>query len=46
LSAIGIWAFLDLEKSAREQEAFLVQEKERVYGEAVPEATKEKLASV
>ncbi|KHO01362.1 Major facilitator superfamily domain, general substrate transporter [Metarhizium album ARSEF 1941] len=37
LSLVGaawIWAFLDLEKSAREQEAFLLQEKERVYGEA------------
>lgn len=33
ISAVGIWAFLDLQKSAREQEAFLAKEKERVYGE-------------
>ncbi|OAA40064.1 Major facilitator superfamily domain, general substrate transporter [Metarhizium rileyi] len=44
LSAVGIWVFLDLEKSAREQEAFLVQEKERVYGED-SFASKEKLAA-
>ncbi|KID73654.1 Autophagy-related protein 22 [Metarhizium brunneum] len=44
LSALGIWAFLDLEKSAREQEAFLVEEKERVYGEDTA-AAKEKLAA-
>lgn len=30
LSAIGIWTFLDLEKSAREQEAFLAEEKARI----------------
>ncbi|KAK5991136.1 Autophagy-related 22-like protein [Cladobotryum mycophilum] len=34
LSAIGIWTFLDLEKSAREQEAFLAQEKVRMAGES------------
>jgi MFS-type transporter involved in bile tolerance (Atg22 family) len=34
LSAGGIWAFLDLEKSAREQEAYLMKEKARVYGQA------------
>ncbi|EFY85468.1 autophagy protein (Atg22), putative [Metarhizium acridum CQMa 102] len=45
LSALGIWAFLDLDKSAREQEDFLVQEKERVYGEDTA-AGKEKLAAV
>ena len=33
LSAGGIWAFLDLEKSAREQEAYLTKEKARVYGQ-------------
>ncbi|KAH6605286.1 hypothetical protein Trco_006993 [Trichoderma cornu-damae] len=33
VSAVGIWAFLDLEKSAREQEAFLAQEKARVMGD-------------
>ena len=32
LSAIGLWMFLDLEKSAREQEEFLAKEKKRVYG--------------
>jgi MFS-type transporter involved in bile tolerance (Atg22 family) len=31
VSALGIWWFLDLEKSKREQEDFLVQEKARVY---------------
>lgn len=45
LSAIGIWTFLDLEKSAREQEEFLIQEKERVYGEDTS-GVKEKLAAV
>jgi MFS-type transporter involved in bile tolerance (Atg22 family) len=30
VSAIGIWTFLDLEKSAREQDDFLLQEKERM----------------
>ncbi|KAI1364692.1 autophagy-related protein 22-like protein [Xylaria arbuscula] len=30
VSAIGLWLFLDLEKSAREQEAFLAQEKARM----------------
>jgi MFS-type transporter involved in bile tolerance (Atg22 family) len=30
VSAIGIWSFLDLEKSAREQEAFIIQEKIRM----------------
>ncbi|KAI0438883.1 autophagy-related protein 22-like protein [Xylaria telfairii] len=29
-SAIGLWLFLDLDKSAREQEAFLAQEKARM----------------
>ena len=42
LSTLGLWMFLDLEKSAREQEAFLAEEKARVFGEeeteAVPEA--------
>lgn len=33
VSAVGIWSFLDLDKSAREQEAFLAQEKARIYGE-------------
>ncbi|KAI1328102.1 autophagy-related protein 22-like protein [Xylariaceae sp. FL0255] len=31
-SAAGLWIFLDLEKSAREQEAFLIQEKARMDG--------------
>ncbi|KAI9162678.1 Autophagy-related protein [Paramyrothecium foliicola] len=31
LSALGIWIFLDLDKSAREQEAYLARETERVY---------------
>ncbi|KAI0503143.1 autophagy-related protein 22-like protein [Xylaria bambusicola] len=30
VSAIGLWLFLDLDKSAREQEAFLAQEKARI----------------
>ncbi|ATY58739.1 autophagy (Atg22) [Cordyceps militaris] len=30
LSAVGLWVFLDLEKSAREQEVFLAQEKARM----------------
>lgn len=30
LSAIGLWSFLDLEKSAREQEIFLAEEKARM----------------
>ncbi|KAI3327670.1 MFS general substrate transporter [Xylariaceae sp. AK1471] len=30
VSAIGLWLFLDLDKSAREQEAFLAQEKARM----------------
>ncbi|KAG5999783.1 hypothetical protein E4U21_006332 [Claviceps maximensis] len=33
VSAVGIWAFLDLEKSAAEQEDFLRQENKRIYGE-------------
>ncbi|KAL7812579.1 autophagy-related protein 22-like protein [Trichoderma aethiopicum] len=33
VSAVGIWTFLDLDKSAREQEAFLAQEKARILGE-------------
>lgn len=33
VSAVFIWTFLDLDKSAREQEAFLAQEKARIYGE-------------
>ncbi|KAM0252332.1 hypothetical protein ACHAQJ_007770 [Trichoderma viride] len=32
VSAVGIWTFLDLDKSAREQEAFLAQEKARIMG--------------
>lgn len=34
LSAIGIWVFLDLDKSAREQEAYIIQEKERMAVES------------
>ncbi|VUC26193.1 unnamed protein product [Clonostachys rosea] len=34
VSTAGIWAFLDLEKSAREQEVFLAQEKVRICGES------------
>lgn len=34
VSAIGIWTFLDLEKSAREQAAFLVKEKARMDGDS------------
>ncbi|KAI1295093.1 autophagy-related protein 22-like protein [Xylaria venustula] len=30
VSATGLWVFLDLDKSAREQEAFLTQEKARI----------------
>ncbi|OAA54918.1 Major facilitator superfamily domain, general substrate transporter [Cordyceps fumosorosea ARSEF 2679] len=30
LSAVGLWAFLDLEKSAREQEVFLAKEKAKM----------------
>lgn len=33
VSAVGIWTFLDLDKSAREQEAFLAQEKARILGD-------------
>lgn len=33
-SAAGIWIFLDLEKSAREQEVFLAREKARIYGDS------------
>jgi MFS-type transporter involved in bile tolerance (Atg22 family) len=33
ISTAGIWAFLDLDKSAREQEAYLAEEKARVYGD-------------
>lgn len=33
VSAVGIWTFLDLDKSAREQEAFLAQEKARIMGD-------------
>lgn len=32
VSTGGIWTFLDLDKSAREQEAFLAQEKARIMG--------------
>ncbi|OAA38895.1 Major facilitator superfamily domain, general substrate transporter [Metarhizium rileyi] len=32
LSAVGIWRYLDLEESTREQERFLADEKARVYG--------------
>lgn len=32
VSAVGIWSFLDLEKSAREQEVYLAQEKARIIG--------------
>lgn len=35
VSAVGIWTFLDLDKSAREQEAFLAQEKARIMGDDV-----------
>ncbi|CAG9977964.1 unnamed protein product [Clonostachys byssicola] len=34
VSTAGIWTFLDLEKSAREQEVFLAQEKARICGES------------
>lgn len=34
VSAIGIWSFLDLEKSAREQEAFIIHEKIRMGEES------------
>lgn len=40
VSAIGIWTFLDLEKSAREQEAFLLQEKARINGPEADSTTK------
>ncbi|KAH0491736.1 hypothetical protein TgHK011_003147 [Trichoderma gracile] len=33
VSAVGIWTFLDLDKSAREQEVFLAQEKARILGD-------------
>ncbi|KND87792.1 Autophagy-like protein 22 [Tolypocladium ophioglossoides CBS 100239] len=33
VSAGGLWMFLDLEKSAREQEAWLAKEKARIVGE-------------
>lgn len=33
-SAIGLWVFLDLEKSAREQERFLAEEKARIFGDS------------
>ncbi|KAG5923323.1 hypothetical protein E4U42_004996 [Claviceps africana] len=32
VSAVGIWVFLDLDKSAEEQEDFLRQENRRIYG--------------
>ncbi|PON21435.1 hypothetical protein TGAM01_v209736 [Trichoderma gamsii] len=35
VSTGGIWTFLDLDKSAREQEAFLAQEKARIMGNDV-----------
>ncbi|PTB52415.1 hypothetical protein M431DRAFT_91416 [Trichoderma harzianum CBS 226.95] len=35
VSTVGIWSFLDLDKSAREQEAFLAQEKARIMGDDV-----------
>ncbi|KAL7948510.1 autophagy-related protein 22-like protein [Trichoderma barbatum] len=35
VSAVGIWSFLDLDKSAREQDAFLAQEKARIMGDDV-----------
>lgn len=35
VSTGGIWTFLDLDKSAREQEAFLAQEKARIMGHDV-----------
>ncbi|KAI0402379.1 MFS general substrate transporter [Xylaria palmicola] len=34
VSALGLWLFLDLDKSAREQEAFLTQEKARMAAAA------------
>jgi MFS-type transporter involved in bile tolerance (Atg22 family) len=37
VSTLGLWIFLDLEKSAREQEAFIVEEKARVFGETETE---------
>ncbi|PNY27033.1 Autophagy-like protein 22 [Tolypocladium capitatum] len=35
VSAVYLWMFLDLEKSAREQEAWLAEEKARVVGKTV-----------
>ncbi|KAG6058234.1 hypothetical protein E4U32_004709 [Claviceps aff. humidiphila group G2b] len=32
VSAVGIWVFLDLDKSTQEQEDFLLQENKRAYG--------------
>lgn len=34
LSAVGLWVFLDLEKSAREQEVFLAKEKLRIESDS------------
>lgn len=34
VSAVGIWLFLDLEKSAREQEAYIIQQKIRMGEES------------
>ncbi|KAG6033306.1 hypothetical protein E4U41_006940 [Claviceps citrina] len=39
VSAVGIWAFLDLDKSTKEQEDFLLQENARVYGNDGAEET-------
>ncbi|PTB64706.1 hypothetical protein BBK36DRAFT_1123542 [Trichoderma citrinoviride] len=40
VSAVGIWTFLDLDKSAREQDAFLAQEKARVLGDDATNTSK------
>ncbi|PQK16417.1 hypothetical protein BB8028_0006g07370 [Beauveria bassiana] len=39
LSAVGLWAFLNLEKSAREQDAFLAKEKARMADDSSDAAT-------
>ncbi|KAL7925791.1 autophagy-related protein 22-like protein [Trichoderma austrokoningii] len=41
VSTGGIWTFLDLDKSAREQEAFLAQEKARIMGEMPSKSTQD-----
>ncbi|KPM42580.1 hypothetical protein AK830_g3981 [Neonectria ditissima] len=40
ISAVGICVFLDLDKSAREQEAYLEQEKARIYNETTDSDSK------